>query len=74
MEMFKRIRLFIDDNGLVVRKVAERSEIEQKKFYRLVNGQTKLTVDEYETICRKGLGVEPGYFFTHNISENENTA
>lgn len=74
MQMFKRIRHYIEDNGIVIRKVAERAEIGEKKFYRLVNGHAKISVDEYEKICRKGLGLDPGYFFNYNVSENENIA
>ncbi|GKU76891.1 hypothetical protein [Paenibacillus sp. L3-i20] len=74
MEMFRRIRSHIDDNGILLKKVAERSAIEQKKFYRLVNGKTEMSIDEYEVICRKGLGIEPSYFFARKFSENEKTA
>jgi transcriptional regulator with XRE-family HTH domain len=73
MEMFKRIRYYIEDNGIVIRKVAERSGIGEKKFYRLVNGQSKLHVDDYEKICRDGLGLHPGYFFEENVSKTEST-
>lgn len=74
MEMYQRIRQHIADNGIVLKKVAERAEIQEKKFYRLVNGKSKLTVDEYERICLNGLGVEPAYFFTRKFSKSENTA
>jgi AraC-like DNA-binding protein len=74
MKMFQRIRHHIVDNGIFLKKVAERAGIEQKRFYRLVNGQTEMTVEDYEVICRKGLSIEPTYFFTRKFSENEKSA
>ena len=62
MKMYQRIRHYIDSNGLKINRVAENADIKPKRFYRLVNGESKLEVDEYERIC-KALGVEPGYFF-----------
>lgn len=74
MKMFERIRTHISDNGILLKKVAERAGIEQKKFYRLVNGKTEMSVEEYETICRKGLGIEPSYFFARKFSVSEKSA
>lgn len=57
-----KLRHYIDENGLRLRFVAEKSGIQEKKFYRLLNGKQQMTVDEYEQIC-KGLSVDPAYFF-----------
>lgn len=62
MEMHERIRDYIESNGLKLNFVAERSGINPKRFYRLINGSAPLVVGEYEVICN-GLSVEPGYFF-----------
>lgn len=72
MKFGNRIRNYIVDNGILLKKVAERSGIQQKKFYRLVNGKTHMTVEEYEAICKDGLGIDPSYFFKELFSKNEN--
>jgi transcriptional regulator with XRE-family HTH domain len=72
--MYQLIRQYITDHGLLLKKVAERATIEQKKFYRLVNGKTEMSIEDYEKICRNGLGIEPTYFFTKNFSKIEKNA
>lgn len=74
MKMALRMRSYIHDNGILLKKVAERSEIEQKKFYRLINGKTQMSVEEYEAICKKGLGVDPSFFFKDKFSKTEKSA
>jgi transcriptional regulator with XRE-family HTH domain len=71
MTIANRIRDYITTNGILLKKVAERSGIEQKKFYRLVNGKTGMSVEEYEAICKRGLGVDPSYFFKDSFSKIE---
>lgn len=70
MEMHKRIKCYIETNGLKFNFVAEKSGIDVQRFYRLINGNSPLTVDEYETMC-KGLSVDPGYFFKDFFLENK---
>ncbi|WP_415780787.1 helix-turn-helix domain-containing protein [Mesobacillus zeae] len=50
------------ENGLKYGFVAEKSGIDPKKFSRIINGQTRLTVEELEVICKKGLSVSPSLF------------
>lgn len=71
MTIANRIRAYIISNGIILKKVAERSGIEQKKFYRLLNGKTGMSVEEYEAICKRGLGLDPSYFFKENFSKTE---
>lgn len=63
MKLHERIRDYIESNGMKINFVANKSGIELKKFYRLVNGKSNLTVEDYEIICRNGLSVDPGFFF-----------
>ena len=74
MKFANRIRDYIVDNGILLKKVAEKSGIPQKKFYRLVNGKTQMTIEEYEAICKSGLGLDPGYFFKDRFSKTEKSA
>jgi transcriptional regulator with XRE-family HTH domain len=57
------MRRYLKEHGIRYRFVAERAGINPNRFYRLINGTSPLTVDEYEVICRKGFGLDPGYFF-----------
>lgn len=76
MKMHQRIKQYIEKRGLKMNFVADRAGINPKRFYRLVNGDSPLVVDEYEMICI-GLDVDMGYFFgnefleTKNLSENK---
>jgi transcriptional regulator with XRE-family HTH domain len=54
MRMHERIRKYIEENGMKLNFVAEKSGIQQKKFYRLLNGNTPLDVEEFESICKNG--------------------
>lgn len=71
MKMSDRIRYYIMSNGLKFNFVADKSGINRKKFYRLINGTSPMTVEEYELVCRKGLSLDPRYFFEDKISEIE---
>lgn len=71
MRMNERIKNYIDSRGMIMKVVASRAGIEQKKFYRLVNGNTGMSVDEFEAICKKGLEVDPSIFFKQNFSVSE---
>lgn len=62
MEIHQRIRSYIQDNGMKFNYVAEKSGINAKRFYRLMNGESPISLEEYEKICT-GLNVDPGYFF-----------
>lgn len=71
MTLQERIRKYIEENGIMFKHVAEKSGIPQKKFYRLMNGKTSMSVDEYELICKEGLTVDPAFFFKQKFSVNE---
>ncbi|MEB2281081.1 hypothetical protein LAV73_13900 [Lysinibacillus xylanilyticus] len=70
MKMYERIRHYIFSNGLKLNFVAEKSNIEPKKFYRVINGETKLLADDFELIC-KGLEVAPEIFLKDNFLETK---
>lgn len=57
-----KLKTYIKDNGLKLGYVAEKSGIDPKKFSRIINGQQRLTVEELEIICKKGLAVNPSLF------------
>lgn len=57
-----KLKQYIEENGLKHKHVAIKAGIDPKKFSRLINGHTKLTVEELENICVKGLSVKPSLF------------
>ncbi|MEK5175129.1 helix-turn-helix transcriptional regulator [Heyndrickxia sp. FSL W8-0496] len=69
MEIQREIRNYIESNGIKFNYVAERSGIPIKTFYRIVNGSKKLSLEEFEKICFKGLSVDPS-FFLNKSSQN----
>lgn len=62
MKVHERIRHYINTNGLKMNHIADKAGIELKRFYRIVNGASTMSADEFEDIC-KALNVEPQYFF-----------
>jgi transcriptional regulator with XRE-family HTH domain len=71
LSVSERIRKYIDSNGIRMNFVADKAGINQKRFYRILNGESSLTVDEYETICKEGLSLKPSYFFEDKFSKSE---
>lgn len=62
MNIHTKIRKYIELNGLKLNFVAKKSGIPLKTFYRLVNGNKKMSLEEYEKICKYGLSVDPAFF------------
>ena len=54
---------YINDSGIKKQHIAEQAGINPQKFSLIINGHRKLTVEEFETICKKGLSVDPCIFF-----------
>ncbi|MFI8714488.1 helix-turn-helix domain-containing protein [Brevibacillus brevis] len=71
MKMSDKIRDYIVSNGLKFNFVADKSGIKRKKFYRLINGTSQMSVEEYEKVCRLGLSLHPRNFFEDKFLENE---
>jgi len=69
--MNERIREHLDEQGVKYSAAASKCGISYKRFLRLLNGRAPLVVDEYELICRKGLGVSPAYFFDSKVLESK---
>lgn len=72
MNMNQRIRHYIKSNGMTFTFVAKRAGMDIKKFSRFMNNKQDMTMDEYELICKKGLLLEPTYFFSKKFLETQN--
>lgn len=62
MDVHQRIKTYILAKGIKYNSVAEKADIPIKTFYRLINGQKRMSVEELEKICIRGLSVEPSLF------------
>ncbi|MHB1681631.1 MAG: hypothetical protein ACYCYO_02205 [Bacilli bacterium] len=71
MKMHERLRAYMDGRALKLRIVAKKSGIEEKRFYRLLDGSSPLRVDEYERIVCDGLELDPGFFFNQNFLDSK---
>lgn len=71
MKLHEKVRKYINDNKLTIKEVGEQTNIEIKRFYRILAGDSKMTADEFENIC-KVLNVNPNYFFNENFLETKN--
>ena len=63
MDAAKRIKQYIEENGLKQSYVAEKAGINFPVFNAIMNGQTKLSVERLEAIS-KALGVKPEIFLS----------
>src|SRR5690625_6286343 len=70
MKLHEKIRQYIENNKLTIKEVGEQTDIELKRFYRIIAGDSKMTADEFEKIC-KVLKVSPNYFFDNKILRSE---
>lgn len=72
MKMYERIRSYANENGIKFSHIADKSGIERKRFYRMINGETSMSADEFEKIFIYGLSLEKKNFFVEKFSLNEN--
>jgi transcriptional regulator with XRE-family HTH domain len=61
MSINEKLRDYIESNGLKFKFVADKADIPEGKFYRLINSETRITADDLGKIC-KGLEVDPSFF------------
>jgi len=61
MDVAKRIKQYILDNGIKQTFIAEKTGIELNVLNACLNGKTRLTVDRLEKIAA-ALGVRPEFF------------
>jgi transcriptional regulator with XRE-family HTH domain len=63
MLVYQRLRKYIDDNGIKQTHVAGRvNSVDVKALNAILNGNRKLSADEFEDICINGLRISPEYF------------
>ncbi|KUP22366.1 helix-turn-helix transcriptional regulator [Paenibacillus sp. DMB5] len=66
MEINRRIRKYIKDNGLTFTYVAKESGIGLKKLSRMMTGKQRVDTVDYEKIC-SALKLNPSYFLIKTL-------
>lgn len=61
MKVYKEIKRYLDDSGISQTFVAEKAGINLVALNMSLNGNRRLTADEYISIC-KALNLEPNFF------------
>lgn len=62
MQMHERVKRYIGDRGLSQKIIAANMGIPESKLSLLLNGKRRMTVDDYESICR-AMAVDPARFY-----------
>ena len=50
MKIYERIRTYIDDHGIKITFVAERSDIDYKRLSSILKGRSRMRPEEFEAI------------------------
>jgi transcriptional regulator with XRE-family HTH domain len=62
MQMHERVKQYISDRGLSQKIIAANMGIPEPKLSLILNGKRRMTVDDYELICR-AMAVDPARFY-----------
>lgn len=61
--MHERIRDYIEERELSRKIIAANMGVTESKLSLILNGKRRLTVDDYEALCR-AMAVDPGKFYS----------
>lgn len=67
MQMHERVKRYIGDRGLSQKIIASNMGIPESKLSLILNGKRRMTVDDYESICR-AMAVDPARFYQAGIN------
>ena len=70
MQVYEKVREYIDSNGLKQKAVAEKAGIPNGTFNAILNGKRTLYADDLRAICL-ALNVSPEVFIEKNIVEGQ---
>lgn len=72
MKLHEKLNKYLKAHGIKQTHVAEKAEMSVKTLNAILLGRQRLTADTLEIICRKGLDIEPAYFFEQKVLEDKN--
>ena len=65
MEIYQKIKLYINEAGFKQGRIAEKAGYDEKKFSAMMTGKRKVYADDLERICR-ALDTPPTTFIDYN--------
>lgn len=68
LEVGMKIKHYLDENGITQAFISRKTGISNSKLNLALNGNRKLTFEEYELICG-ALGVQAGFFLKARTPE-----
>jgi transcriptional regulator with XRE-family HTH domain len=71
MKLHEKIKLYIESNGIKQVHVASNAGLPISKLNAILNGNRKMTADEFLDIATNGLRVDPSIFFADNVLETK---
>lgn len=72
MKVHERLKAYRISHGIKQKYIAEQTGKSKSRISALETGRIKLTADEFEEICIRGLKVNPIIFFNDNFLETKN--
>lgn len=63
----ERLQNLLKEKKLTQISVAKKAGINPKIFNMMLNGRVRIPADTLVTICEKGLGISPSFFFRKTI-------
>lgn len=63
-----KIRIYLENRGIKQVFVANRAGISEKKFSALINGRTRVQVEDLKRICN-ALNLQPAYFLQEKTED-----
>ena len=70
LEIGSKIKKYLNEKGITQAFLSRKTGISSPKLNLALNGNRRLTFEEYELICG-ALGVEAGYFLEARLPEDE---
>lgn len=71
MKLHEKLNRYINTHGIKQTFVAEKTGISVKTLNAILLGRQRLMADMFEDICRKGLEIEPEYFFKEKFLDTK---
>lgn len=68
MQMSERVKRYINENGLSQKLIAANMGIQESKLSLILNGKRRMTVEDYEGICR-AIAISPAQFYSNSVAD-----
>lgn len=63
MKVCEKLRLYINQNGLKQKVIAEKSNLTENQMSQILNGKRSISADEFEIICN-AMNANPNDIYT----------